>query len=359
MADDDAYQDRTEQPTPKRRTEAREKGRIARSRDLNASLVLLTGLLLIALWGPWMSLRSAAMLQTCLAGLRPQALHLGNLHLLAMNSASLLATLLAPIFVGLLLASIVANWAQGGWIFSTQRLAPDLSRVQLFAGLKRLFSGNSLVELGKSLAKVVLISLVAYFSLVKQIPHLLPLLRQGVGSMAEYLKSTSLQVSGRIVSALLVLGLLDYFYQRYRYEKGLRMTRQEVKDEMRQAEGDARVKARIRSLMRQMATKRMLTEVPQADVVITNPTHVAVALKYDSANMIAPQVVAKGQGFIALKIIALAQEAGVPRVENQALARSLYRLVEVGDVIPLSLYRAVAEVLAYIYSLKARSGGRQ
>jgi len=237
---------------------------------------------------------------------------------------------LAPVFLGLVFISVLANYVQGGWIFSTQRLTPELSRINPWAGLKRMVSGEAWVELGKSLAKVTLIAVVAYFSLRRQLPHLLP---------------------------LLVLGLLDYLYQRYRYEKSLRMTKQEVKDELRQTEGDARVKARIRSLMRQLATKRMLTEVPAADVVVTNPTRVAVALKYDSRTMVAPRVVAKGQGFIALKIIALAQEAGVPQVENPVLARSLYRLVEVGEVIPVSLYRAVAEVLAYIYSLKSRVGG--
>jgi len=304
-----------------------------------------------------MGIRSAGMVKRCLAGLRPESVNVGHIQVLFMHFACLLGTLLAPIFLGLLLASIVANYVQGGWVFSTQRLTPDLTRVQLFAGLKRLFSGNSLVELAKSLAKVTLIALVAYLSLLKQLPHLLPLLRQEAGQLAAYLKSSTLQVSARIIAALLVLGLLDYLYQRYRYEKSLRMTKQEVKDEMRQAEGDPRVRARIRSLMRQVATKRMMAEVHTADVVITNPTHVAVALKYDSAAMIAPQVVAKGQGFIALKIIARAQEAGVPLVENQSLARSLYRLVEVGEVIPISLYRAVAEVLAYIYSLRAQAGG--
>jgi flagellar biosynthesis protein FlhB len=355
---EDAYQDRTEQPTPKRRTDAREKGRIARSRDLSASLVLLTGFLILTWWGPWMGMRSVGAVQQYLAGLGPQSLNPAQLHLLFLNFAGLLATLLAPIFLGLVLASVLANYIQGGWIFSTQRLAPDLNRLKLFAGLKRMFSGNSLVELGKCLAKVAVIALVAYFSLRQKLPSLLPLLRQDVGQLAAYLKSSLLQISGRIVVALLVIGLLDYLYQRYRHEKSLRMTKQEVKDEMRQSEGDPRLKSRVRSLMRQMATKRMIAEVPAADVVITNPTHLAVALKYDSAEMVAPQVVAKGQGFIALKIIALAQEAGVPLVENRSLARSLHRLVDVGEVIPTSLYRAVAEVLAYIYSLKTRAGGR-
>jgi flagellar biosynthesis protein FlhB len=355
---EDAYQDRTEQPTPKRRTEAREKGRIARSRDLSASLVLLTGFLVLIWWGPWMGMQGAAAVQQYLAGLGPRSINPAQLHLLFLHFAGLLGMLLAPIFLGLVLASILANYIQGGWVFSTQRLAPDLTRIKLFAGLKRMFSGNALVELGKALAKVAVIALVAYFSLRQKLPSLLPLLRQDAGQLASYLKSSLLQISGRIIVALLVIGLLDYLYQRYRHEKSLRMTKQEVKDEMRQSEGDPRVKSRLRSLMRQMATKRMMAEVPAADVVITNPTHIAVALKYDSTEMIAPQVVAKGRGFIALKIIALAQEAGVPLVENRSLARSLHRLVEVGEVIPTSLYRAVAEVLAYIYSLKTQAGGR-
>jgi len=153
------------------------------------------------------------------------------------------------------------------------------------------------------------------------------------------------------------LGALDYLYQRYRFEKNLRMTKQEVKDEMRQTEGDPQIKARLKSLMRQLSSRRMMAAVPHADVVVTNPTRLAVALRYDSDTMLAPQVVAKGQGFVALKIIALAQEAGVPRLENRELAQNLFSLVEVGGVIPTSLYRAVAEVLAYIYSLKAASGG--
>ncbi|MBW1991792.1 MAG: flagellar biosynthesis protein FlhB [Deltaproteobacteria bacterium] len=356
MADED-YQDRTEQPTPKRRAEAREKGQIARSRDLNASLVLLTGILLLSWWGPWMGYRSAAMLRDCLTGLRPGLLTVQTAPALLVKFASLAAALLAPVFLGLVFISVLANYVQGGWIFSTQRLTPELSRINPWAGLKRMVSGEAWVELGKSLAKVTLIAVVAYFSLRRQLPHLLPLLRQGLGQLFIFLKAGALHIAGRIAIALLVLGLLDYLYQRYRYEKSLRMTKQEVKDELRQTEGDARVKARIRSLMRQLATKRMLTEVPAADVVVTNPTRVAVALKYDSRTMVAPRVVAKGQGFIALKIIALAQEAGVPQVENPVLARSLYRLVEVGEVIPVSLYRAVAEVLAYIYSLKSRVGG--
>jgi flagellar biosynthesis protein FlhB len=354
---DEAYQDRTEQPTPKRRSEAREKGQVARSRDLSASLVLITGLGVLAGWSSTMGGKSAAMLQSSLEGLRPGMVSPAHVPALFLKFGLALGQLLTPLWLCLVITAILANYLQGGWIFSPGRLAPDLSRLQFFQGLKRLFSGAAVVELAKSLAKVCFIGMVVYYFVKGHLVSLLPLVRQDPGQLLGYLKSTSFQVSWRVVLLLLVLGIIDYLYQRYRFEKSLRMTKQEVKDEMRQIEGDPRIKARLKSLMRQLASRRMMAAVPQADVVVTNPTHLAVALQYDSATMIAPQVVAKGRGFVALKIMALAQEAGVPRVENRPLAQSLFRLVEVGGTIPTSLYRAAAEVLAYIYSLKAASGG--
>jgi flagellar biosynthetic protein FlhB len=354
---DEAYQDKTEEPTPKRRTEAREKGQVARSRDLSASLVLLTGLGVLAAWSSTMGSQSAALVRTSLRELRPGLVTPAHLPVIFLNWGMALGQLLAPIWLCLVVIAILANYLQGGWIFSPGRLTPDLSRLQFFEGLKRLFSGNSLVELAKSLAKVSFIGIVVYYFFKSRLVSLLPLVLQDTSQLLVHLKSASLQVSGRVVLLLLVLGLLDYLYQRHRFERNLRMTKQEVKDEMRQVEGDPRVKARLKSLMRQLASRRMMAAVPQADVVVTNPTRLAVALRYDSATMIAPQVVAKGRGFVALKIIALAQEARVPQVENRELAQSLFRLVEVGGTIPTSLYRAAAEVLAYIYSLKTASGG--
>jgi|UniRef100_A0A7C5EM34 flagellar biosynthetic protein FlhB len=353
---DEGYQDRTEQPTPKRRAEAREKGQVARSRDLSASLVLLSGLALLAFWGSSMARECAFFLRNHLGNLKPGLLTPVHLPVLLLNCGLALGKLLAPLWVGLVTVAILANYLQGGWIFSPGRLAPDFTRIQLFGGLRRLLSGGSLVELGKSLAKVTLIGLVMYYFFKSRLLTLLPLTHQEVGQFLLRLKADSFQLSWRLVLMLLFLGLLDYLYQRYRFEKGLRMTKQEVKDEMRQVEGDPRVKARLRSLMRQLASRRMMAQVPSADVVVTNPTRFAVALRYDSATMIAPQVVAKGRGFVALKIIALAKEANVPLVENRELAQSLYRLVEVGETIPTSLYRAVAEVLAYIYGLRAAAG---
>jgi flagellar biosynthetic protein FlhB len=356
MADED-YQDKTEEPTPKRRTEAREKGEIARSRDFSASLVLLTGLGVLAAWSSTMGSQSAALVRSSLEELRPGMVTSAHLPAIFLKWGMALGQLLAPIWLCLVVIAILANFLQDGWVFSPSRLAPDLSRLQFFAGLKRLFSGNSLMELAKSLAKVSFIGLVVYYFFKSHLLSLFPLVLQDTSQLLAHLKSASLQLSGRVVLLLLVLGILDYLYQRYRFERKLRMTKQEVKDEMRQTEGDPQVKARLKSIMRQLASRRMMAEVPEADVVVTNPTRLAVALRYDSNTMIAPEVVAKGRGFVALKIIALAQEAGVPQVENRELARSLFQMVEVGGTIPTSLYRAVAEVLAFIYSLKAASGG--
>jgi flagellar biosynthetic protein FlhB len=354
---DDSYHDRTEEPTPKRRSEAREKGQVARSRDLSASLVLITGMGVLAFWGSSMGTRSSALVRSALEGLRPGLVTPAYLPVLFLNYSLALGQLLAPLWMVLVVTAILANYLQGGWIFSTTRVTPDFSKLQFFGGLKRLFSGNSLVELAKAMAKVTFIGMVVYAFFKGRLMELMPLVHQDSHQLLSFLRSSSFQVATRVVFLLLALGILDYFYQRYKFNKNLRMTKQEVKDEMRQSEGDPKVKARLKSLMRQLASRRMMAAVPEADVVVTNPTHLAVALKYDSTTMIAPQVVAKGRGFVALKIIALAKEAGVPRVENRELARSLFRAVEVGGTIPTDLYRAAAEVLAYIYSLKAASGG--
>jgi flagellar biosynthesis protein FlhB len=354
---EDSYQDRTEQPTPKRRAEAREKGQVARSRDLSASLVLITGLGVLTAWSATMGNQSARFLHSWLAELHPGVVTRANLPVLFLKCALVFGYLCAPIWLFLVVVAVLANYVQGGWIFSPSKLALDPSRLNFVEGFQRLFSGNSLVELAKSLAKVVCIGLVMYYFFKNHLIYFLPLVGQDTGQLLVHLESASFQISWRVVLLLLVLGALDYFYQRYRFEKNLRMTKQEVKDEMRQTEGDPRMKARLKGLMRQLSSRRMMAAVPQADVVVTNPTRLAVALRYDSDTMIAPQVVAKGRGFVALKIIALAQEAGVPRLENRELAQNLFSLVDVGGFIPTSLYRAVAEVLAYIYSLKAASGG--
>ncbi len=354
---DDVSQERTEQPTPKRREEARKEGRIARSRDLGAALVLVGALGIMAFWAPWAAVLSQHLLRSGLQDLAPGQLHPASLLQLWLRVGRSLALVLGPFLGSLLFVSLAANFIQGGWLFSPQRLAPDFSRLNPLVGLKKLCSGTTLVELGKALVKVMIIGLVAYVSLRPLVAHLPALVLAETAHLGGFLNQQAIGVAWPILLGLLGAGGLDYLLQRFRFERGLRMTKQEVKEELRQTEGDPRVRARLRSLMRQVTTKRMMAQVPQADVVITNPTHVAVALKYDGAVMVAPRVVAKGQGFVALKIMALAHEAKIPMVQNIALARALYKAVEVGDFIPTSLYRAVAEVLAYVYSLRVAAGG--
>jgi flagellar biosynthetic protein FlhB len=354
---EESFHDRTEEPTPKRKSEARKKGQVARSRDLTASLVLITSLGVMALWSSSMGTKSAVLMRSSLEGLKPGLVTPTLVPALFLKYGLAMGQILAPLWLALVVTAILANYLQGGWIFSVSRVSPDFSRLQFLNGFKRLFSGTSLVELAKSLAKVICIGLVVYSFMKSRLLGLFPLVHQDTGQLLANLKSTSFEISARVIFLLMALGIADYFYQRYKFQRSLRMTKQEVKDESRQAEGDPRVKARLKSLMRQLASRRMLAAVPEADVIVTNPTHLAVALKYDSATMIAPLVVAKGRGFVAQKIMALALEAGVPRVENRELARSLFRAVEVGGTIPTSLYRAAAEVLAYIYSLKAAAGG--
>jgi flagellar biosynthetic protein FlhB len=251
---DEAYQDRTEEPTPKRRAEAREKGQVARSRDLSASLVLLISLLVLTFWSPAMGAKSAAIVRSSLEGLTPGMVTPPYLSTLFLKNGLAVGQLLAPIWLCLMVSAILANCLQGGWIFSPGRLTPDFTRLQFFGGLKRLFSGASLVELAKSLAKVSFVGLMVYYFFESRVMNLLTLAHQDTSQLLSLLRSASFQISARVVFLLLFLGVLDYLYQRYKFEKNLRMTKQEVKDEMRQVEGDPRVKARLKSLMRQLSS---------------------------------------------------------------------------------------------------------
>jgi flagellar biosynthetic protein FlhB len=260
MADDN-YPERTEKATPKRRREAREKGQVARSRDLSGALVLLSGLLGMVLWGPGMWRKTLAILQTSLEHWRPGSISPEQLTLLFKGLALSLAGVLAPFLLTISGAALAGNYLQVGKIFSGAAITPDLSRVQLFPGLRRLFSLGSLVELAKSLAKILLVGLAAYLSLKGELPRLLSLGQMDPALLPNYLGAVSLRVAASVISVLLALGGLDYLYQRHRYEKGLRMSKQEVKDELRQIEGDPQFKARVRSLMRRMAAQRKLAEV--------------------------------------------------------------------------------------------------
>jgi len=221
-------------------------------------------------------------------------------------------------------------------------------------GLSQLFNKQALVELLKSLLKILIVGWIAYSTIKGEWPNILLLFGQEVGNIFHFVASLSLRLILRTGLVMLVLALLDYFYQRWSYEKNLRMSRQEIKEEAKQMEGDPIIKARIRTVQRQLARQRMMAEVPKADVIITNPTHLAIALVYESQRMEAPQVVAKGAGFIAQKIVEIGRNHQIPVIENKPLAQILYKTVDLGKTIPSSLYRAVADILAYVYKIKGK-----
>lgn len=260
----------------------------------------------------------------------------------------------APVLVVVLVAGVVSAYAQVGFLFTTKTLGIKFSRIDPLKGLKRIFSPKSLVELLKSIIKIAIVAYIGYVYIKGEAINVLSMMDVDVVSTAAFLGSTITNAAIRMCIALVVIGVADYGYQWWEYEKSLRMSKQEIKEENKEVEGNPEIKSKIRQKQRQMSMRRMLQDIPKADVVITNPTHYAVAIKYDPEKADAPIVVAKGQDYIALRIKEIAKENKVEIVENKPLARTLYNTVEIGGKIPPELYQAVAEVLAFVYSLKEK-----
>ncbi|MBE3598008.1 MAG: flagellar biosynthesis protein FlhB [Limnochordaceae bacterium] len=348
--------ERTEPATPRRRQEARKRGQVARSMDLTMALVILGGALMVR-GVARLLIGDVRALGTRLWGgaFWEQDLTLDTLR--QVGWAGLVSARgVVPFVVGVGLAGLAAQVAQVGFLASGTPLEPQLARINPVAGFGRLFSARSLVELAKSAAKALVVFWAAY-----------GFIRDVVTGAGDMVGSDPLRAAAwvgelaygqllRMGLVLLVIGIADYAYQRWEYEQSLRMSRHELLDELKQSEGDPHVRSRIRSRMRQIAMRRMMQQVPRASVVVTNPTHVAVALAYEPDRMEAPEVVAKGQDWLAQRIVQTAREHGVPVVENPPLAWSLWDTAEVGQAIPPDLYRAVAEVLAYVYRLRRPAG---
>jgi len=351
MAED--FGEKTEAPTARRRQEARQEGHVARSADLNAAVLLLGFILL--LWGfggALVEAMRAVMGELLGPGVlsEPQA----PLQTHAMRAVARVAAAAAPIFVGAMILAVVINVMQVGLLFTGKRLRPNLKALNPFRGVGNLFRGQGATQLVMSVLKMVLVAAAGYSAIHGKMPEIIA--AQGMDYLSIFAMGSKLMFSIglRIGLLLLVLALLDYAWQRWRHEQRLKMSKQEVKEEMRRMEGDPKIRQRRRMVQYQLAQQRMRRAVPTADVVVTNPTEIAVALKYDAQTMHAPKVVAKGQGYMAQRIRALAVEAGVPIIERKPLARALFRLVEVGQEIPEQFYAAVAEILAYVYELSGR-----
>jgi len=348
----DEGQERTEEATPKRREEAREKGRVGKSREVPSAAILFASLIYFYFNSSGLLQKLISLVSSIFRSVGQTAVTVDNIPHLLNGLMFDVFMILLPLFAVIFLISILANVAQVGFLLSAQAVQPQFSKINPLNGFKRLFSLNSFVELVKNILKMLTIALVAYSVVKKEVEGFMLLSDQTVWEFLVYIGTIIFRILLTTGWVLLVLALFDFLYQRWEYEKGLKMTKQEIKDEMKNSEGNPLIKSRIKRLQREMARRRMMAAVPKADVVITNPTHLAVAVKYDRDKDVAPRVVAKGAGFIAEKIREIAGKNDVPLVENKPLAQVLYKMVDVNGVIPENLYRSVAEVLAYIYNLR-------
>ncbi len=342
---------KTEKATPKRRQKAREEGSVPRSADFDGAILLWGNFFLfLGLGGATLALLTkqvAYFLQMARPGALADA---GRVTLLG-DVIMILGRLLLP-FLGLnLLLALATGFAQRGFSFSAKPLQPKFERLNPAQGFKRLFATKALVDLVKSLAKFALLAWVAYAVLEPRIPILLSTLKLPLGQSMDLFQAAVFALYRNVMLAMLVLALTDFAWQRTSWERSIRMTKQEVKDEVKDADGSPEIKQRQKGIMLAAARRRMLAEVPKATVVVTNPTHVAVALRYDEKSA-APICVAKGLDHLALKIRERARESGIPTLERPELARALYRSVEVNQPIPRDLYQAVAQVLAFVYRLR-------
>lgn len=351
---EESYQEKTEQATPRRREEARQKGQVARSSELSSVAILAAGFLSLAALGSFMFDRLRSFAVEILANGLTLQLDMASICAYAMHWANEAVVIIGPMVLLLAAAALAINYAQVGVLFTAEPLLPHFDRLDPVAGAKRLLSSRGMVELAKGLFKVVAVAYLTYLTIAAEIGQLVAFVDMGVGQIFALCGSVVLKLGYRITLLLLVMAVLDYAFQRWDYERMLRMTRQEVREELKQQEGDPLIRARIRSVQRELSRRRMMAEVGRADVVVTNPTRIAVALRYDAQTMAAPRVVAKGQRLIAEKIKEIARQAGVPLIENKPLAQALFKAVRIGEEIPETLFKAVAEVLAFVFRLRQR-----
>ncbi|MDZ4163893.1 MAG: flagellar biosynthesis protein FlhB [Smithellaceae bacterium] len=352
MPENESGQEKTEQATPKRREEARQKGQVAKSREIPSVAVLLVCLMFFYFNASGIIDQLSRMLKNTFLTAGQTQVGMENIQDIFLSYANQAFLLLLPMFLLVMGASILANVVQVGFLISAESIMPKLSKLDPLKGFTRLFSMRAVIELLKTILKMVLVGTVAYMVLRNDLSEVILLIDKDAPQVLSFMGMVSFKILLSTCALLLLLAAFDYLFQRHEHEKSIKMTKDEVKREFRNMEGDPLIKARIRRIQRELAKKRMMAAVPKADVVITNPTHLAVALMYDYKTMKVPIVVAKGAGLIAEKIKELAREHNVPLVENKSVAQVLYKFVQIGGAIPDTLYRAVAEILAYVYRLK-------
>ena len=350
---EDSFQERTEPATEKKRSEARQRGTVMKSIELNSAVGLFFGLLILYVSGNALAVGMADLMRETFVNAGSTRVTANEVHSIVTGAIVKAGIIVAPLCLGLFVIGLGTSFAQVGFVFSPEALQPKWEKLNPLTGMKKiLVSRRSMVELAKNLLKVTIVGGIAYAALDSVIADSVNLMDSDVESVLGFMAKASLGVGLKTGLAFLALAVVDYFYQRFEFERDMRMTKQEVKEESKQQEGDPLVKNRIRGIQRRIAYKRMMQDVPKADVVVTNPTHLAVALRYEAGAMSAPKVVAKGADLIAQRIKALALEHEIPIVEDKPLAQALYKSVDVGEEVPEKLFQAVAQLLAYIYRLK-------
>ncbi len=356
MAEDDQTDDsqKTEDPTPKKLEEARKKGQVALSREVNNWVMLMAGTLIIGVFLGQLFMSLTNLMTTFIeqAHLLPGAPG-GIGGVLSATLLHVLFILALPMFI-LILAAFFAPFLQVGPLFAPEVIKPDISKISIFKGFQRLFSMRSLMEFAKGLLKIGLIGLVGVIILYPYVDKFEHMIDMPMASVLDELRFLVLRLMVGVLIALMIIAVADLVYQHYEYNKKMRMSRQEIKDEYKQSEGDPQMRARLRQLRMERSRQRMMQSVPSADVVITNPTHYSIALKYNPDEMPAPIVVAKGVDQVALRIREVAKENDIVLYENKPLARILYDTVEIDETIPAEHFKAVAEIISYVFKLKGK-----
>ncbi|MBI5662690.1 MAG: flagellar biosynthesis protein FlhB [Ignavibacterium album] len=347
-------QEKTEQPSSKKLDDARKKGMVAKSIEVNSLVIVVTGLITIFLLQSYIGQRMSRFTINIFNSLDTLPKKISLLPNMAYDWYMFFFSVLAPIMTAVVIAGLAANIAQVGFKLSPEALAPKFSKLNPASGIKRIFSSKSLVEVFKTLLKFFVIALFTYLILSDLIVASAFLDNLNPSELIIFMLENAFSLLWKIALLYAVIAGIDFVYQRYKFRKDMMMTKQEVKEEMKQLEGDPTVKGRIRKMQMQAAQQRMMANLPTADVVITNPTHYAVALKYDMTKDSAPEVIAKGVDLLAQRIKKVAAEHNIPLHEDRELARALYKMCDVGDKIPPSLFKAVAQVLAYVYNLKKK-----
>jgi flagellar biosynthetic protein FlhB len=350
----DSMQEKTEPATEKKRKDAREEGDVARSAEVPSVLVLLAGVIVIHIACRFMYDNMMAVLRDCLSFDRVPVLNDAQSVSLLYRYALNFFLTFSPVMAAVFLIALVSNIYMVGFQITWKAIGFKLGKIDPIQGLKKKFSLSSLVELIKSIAKLSITGLLAWLAVRGEMKHINVLHDSSIAMILAYIMKVVYKIFIWVILPMAAVAIADYFYQKWQFEEKLKMTKQEVKEEHKQTDGNPQIKSRIRALQYEAAKKRMMAEVPKADVIVTNPTHIAVAISYNPMSMRAPKVVAKGAGVIAQNIKEIAAKAQVPIIENKELARNLYKTVDIGKEIPGDLYKAVAEILAYVFRMKGK-----